>query len=109
MSILTVGPNSTLPTSPAAMSAAKAGDTIQLETGYGNETATVTHNGMSVFGDGTSTGIVLHLATGIATFPLTGTAPIDVFDAPDGNGIVGNDGNNVITVTDGADAVAGGL
>src|SRR6185436_8452502 len=60
-------------------------------------------------GDATSTGIVLQLAIGIATFTLTGTAPINVFDASDGNGIVGNDGNNIITVTDGADAVNGGL
>src|SRR6185503_14650642 len=71
---------------------------------------TVTHSGMTISGgDSTSTGIVLALGTGIATFTLADTAPINVLDAPDGNGIVGNAGNNVITVTDGADAVSGGL
>ena len=81
MAILTVGPNSSFPTIAAAMLAASASDTILLETGYSNETATVTHNGMTVSGDATSTGIVLQLATGIATFTLAGTAPINVLDA----------------------------
>lgn len=84
-------------------------DTIQLEAGYSNETATVTHDGMTIDGGLTSTGIVLQLAPGTAVFTLTGAAPINVLDAPDGGGIVGNDGDNVITVTDGADAVTGGL
>ena len=61
--------------------AAAAGDTILLETGYSNETATVTHHGMTVSGDATSTGIVLQLGAGIATFFLAGTAPINVLDA----------------------------
>ena len=90
------------------MSAAVAGDTILLDHGYHGEHATVTHNGMTISGDASSTGIVLHLATGIATFTLAGTAPINVLDAPDGNHIIGNAGNNVITVTAGADAVSGG-
>jgi Ca2+-binding RTX toxin-like protein len=109
MPILTVGPNSTFHTIKAAMLAAVAGDTIQLQHGYKGEHATVTHTGMTVTGDASSTGIVLQLATGIATFTLAGTAPINVLDASDGNGIVGNDGNNVVTVTNGADAVNGGL
>jgi Ca2+-binding RTX toxin-like protein len=111
MAIRTVGPTSTFPTIAAAMAASVDADTIQLEAGYKNETATVTHNGMTVTGGATSTGIVLHLATGVAlaTFTLAGAAPINVFDNEGGNGIVGNDGNNVITVTNGADAVSGGL
>jgi Ca2+-binding RTX toxin-like protein len=110
MAILNVGPNQLYPTIAAAMAAAAASDTIQLESGYGNETATVTHPGMTVSGDATSTGIILQLGTGIATFFLAGTAPINVLDnAADGNGINGNDGDNVITVTGGADAVSGGL
>lgn len=109
MPILTVGPNSSFPTIAAAMLAANAGDTISLEAGYSNETATVTHNGMTVSGESTSTGIVLQLALGVPIFTLGGSAPINVFDAADGNTIVGNAGNNVITVTDGADAVDGGL
>jgi Ca2+-binding RTX toxin-like protein len=110
MAILTVGPASTFPTIAAAMAAAAASDTIQLESGYSNETATVTHPGMTISGDATSTGIILQLSTGITTFFLAGTAPINVLDnAADGNGINGNDGDNVITVTGGADAVSGGL
>jgi Ca2+-binding RTX toxin-like protein len=91
------------------MLAANPVDTIVLQAGYSNETATVTHNGMTISGQVTSTGIVLQLATGIPTIFLSGSAPINVLDAVDGNGIVGNDGNNVITVTAGADAVDGGL
>src|SRR6186997_2731419 len=104
MAILTVGPTSTFPTIAAAMVAANAADTILLEAGYSNETATVTHNGMIVSGQASSTGIVLHLGTGIATFSLAGAAPINVDDAPDSNAIVGNDGDNYITVTRGVDA-----
>ncbi|HEX2554612.1 MAG TPA: calcium-binding protein [Microvirga sp.] len=108
MPVLNVGPNSTYPTIAAAMPFANPADTILLEAGYGNEAATVTQNGITVAGDATSTGIVLTLGAGVATFALDGTAPIDVLDALDGDGIVGNDGDNVITVTGGADAVNGG-
>ena len=105
----TVGPTSTYPTIAAAMLDSLPGDTIILEAGYSNETATVTHNGMTFTGGASSTGISLLLDTGIPTFFLAGTAPISVRDAPDGNDIVGNAGNNLITVMGGADAVNGGL
>jgi Ca2+-binding RTX toxin-like protein len=90
------------------MAAAGPGDTIQLEAGYSNETATVTHSGMTITGGAGSLGIVLQLGSGIATVTLGGAAPIDVIDAGDGNGIVGNDGANFVTVTAGADSVSGG-
>ena len=109
MAILTVGATSTYPTIAAAMLAAAPGDTIQLESGYSNETATVTHEGITIFGDATSTGIVIQIGAGVATFTLTGDAPINVLDAVDGENIVGNAGANVITVTSGVDAVDGGL
>jgi Ca2+-binding RTX toxin-like protein/ABC-type uncharacterized transport system ATPase subunit len=110
MTILNVGPNSFYATIADAMAAAAASDTIQLEAGYNNETATITHDGMIISGEASSTGIVLQLGTGIATFFLAGSAPINVLDsAVDGNGIAGNDGDNIITVTGGADAVSGGL
>ena len=109
MAILNVGPNSLFMSISDAMLEATAGDTILLEAGYSDETATITHNGMTISGDATSTGIVLQLGTGIPTVFLTGTAPFDVLDASDGNGIVGNAGNNVVTVAGGADAVNGGL
>ena len=109
MPILTVGPTSMFPTIAVAMASAGPGDTIQLEDGYSNETATVTHNGITVFGTASSLGIQLNLAPGIPTFTLTGNAPINIHDAADGNGIVGNSGNNRITVTGGVDAVDGGL
>jgi Ca2+-binding RTX toxin-like protein len=109
MTILTVGPASSFATIAAAMLAANPGDTIQLQAGYSNETATVTHNNMIFSGQVSSTGIVLQLATGIPTIFLAGSAPINVLDAPDGNGITGNDGSNVVTVRAGADAVNGGL
>jgi Ca2+-binding RTX toxin-like protein len=108
MAIFTVGPNSTFPSIAAAMAAAGPGDTIQLEAGYSNETATVTHSGMIITGEASSTGILLQLGSGIATTTLAGQAPIDLVDAADGNGIVGNDGDNLIIVTAGADAVSGG-
>ena len=109
MTTYTVGPNSDFRTIASAMQAAGPGDTLQLEPGYSNETATVAFSGMTIFGGSTSRGIVLNLGIGIATITLTGTAPLRLNDARDGNGIVGNAGNNVITVTDGVDAVDGGL
>ncbi len=110
MTTLTVGPTSSFPTIAAAMLAAGPADTILLETGYGNESTTVTHNGMIVTGGSASTGIVLQLGTGIATFFLGGTAPINVLaDANGGNGITANAGDNVVTVTGGINAVDGGL
>jgi Ca2+-binding RTX toxin-like protein len=108
MAIFTVGPNSTYPTIAAAMAAAGPNDTIQLEAGYSNETAMVTHSGMIITGGAGSLGILLQLGTGIATVTLAGQAPINLVDAADGNGIVGNDGDNLVTVTAGADAVSGG-
>jgi Ca2+-binding RTX toxin-like protein len=109
MPIFTVGPNSDFPTIEDAMNAAGMGDTISLEPGYSNETAVVTHTGMTIDGDSTSTGIVLQLSTGVPLVTLAGTAPINVLDAIDGNSIVGNDGDNLITVTNGVDAAHGGL
>ena len=109
MAIRTVGPNSSYASIAAAVADSAPGDTIQLEPGYSNETATIQYSGMTVTGQASSTGIVLDLGNGIATVTLAGAAPIDVNDAPDGNGIVGNDGDNLITVTGGADAVSGGL
>ncbi len=110
MANLTVGPNSSFPTIAAAMVAAGPADTIELEAGYGDETATVTHNGMTVSGGANSTGIVLQLGSGVPTFFLGGTAPINVVaHASGGNGITANGGNNVITVTGGVNAVNGGL
>jgi Ca2+-binding RTX toxin-like protein len=108
MAIRTVGPNSTYPSIAAAMADSGPGDTIQLEPGYSNETATILYSGMIVTGQASSTGIVLDLGIGVATVTLEGAAPIDVNDALDGNGIVGNDGDNLITVTDGADSASGG-
>jgi Ca2+-binding RTX toxin-like protein len=109
MAIRTVGPTSTFPTIKAAMAASGPNDQIVLESGYSNEAAWVTHNGMTITGGATSTGISLYLGTGIASVFLSGTAPINIRDALDGNAIVGNDGDNVITVRGGADSVDGGL
>lgn len=110
MAILNVGPSQTYLTIAAAMAAAGPGDSIVLETGYGDETASVTHNAMIISGDATSTGIVLQLDAGIATIFLAGTSPIDVLAAPSGgHGISSNGGDNVVTVLGGVNAVNGGL
>jgi Ca2+-binding RTX toxin-like protein len=92
-----------------AMLSSAPGDSILLEGGYKNETATVSVNNITIGGDASSTGIVLHLASGVPLFALTGTAPISIFDAADGNAITGNSGNNLVTVAAGVDAVNGGL
>ncbi len=97
------------PSIAAAMQAAAPSDTIQLASGYSNETATVTVDNLTVDGAADSHGIVLQLALGVPLVTLTGTAPINILDADDANGIVGNDGNNVVTVRAGVDAVNGGL
>ena len=109
MTLRTVGPHSQYASIAAAMGAAGPGDTIQLESGYSHETATVLFSGMTIDGGAQSRDIVLNLGSGIATVTLTGTAPFHLNDAGDGNGIVGNAGNNLITVTGGVDAVDGGL
>lgn len=109
MPILTVGPTSTYDSITSAMLDALPGDTIFLEAGYSNEAALVTQNNLTIFGEAGSLGITLQLSLGIPAVTLTGTAPIDVLGATDGNGIVGNAGDNEITVTGGVDAVDGGL
>src|SRR5471032_300432 len=101
MAILTVGPTSTFPTIAAAMAAAGTGDIISLEAGYGNENAAVTVDGLSFDGGPLSTDINLQLGTGISAITLLGTAPINVLDGPDANAIVGNDGDNIISVSSG--------
>lgn len=110
MPILAVGPHSTFRSIRKAMLEAGPNDTIQLEPGYGHETASVRYNGMTFDGGSDSIGVVLRLGTGISSVALTGTASFEVFDnATDGNSIIGNDGDNLIHVSGGADAVSGGL
>jgi len=108
MATLTVGSTSTYRNISQAMAAASVGDTIQLQSGYSNDTANVTKNGLTVTGDATSTGIVLNLLTGDSGFTAAGTAAFTINDAPDGNSIVGNNGNDIIRVSGGVDAVVGG-
>lgn len=109
MSTLRVGPHSTYPTISAAMMVAGPNDSIILEPGYANEVVTVTQSGLIIDGGSDSKGIVLHLGAGVSALSLTGAAPISVLDSADANSILGNAGDNLITVTDGADAVNGGL
>lgn len=109
MSTYTVGPNSDFPSIAAAMQVSGPEDILRLEFGYSNETATIAFSGMTIFGGAYSKNIILNLGLGVATVTLTGNAPIRVHDGSDGNGIVGNAGNNLITVTGGVDAVDGGL
>ena len=109
MATLTVGPNSTFRSIQDAMISGGPGDVILLESGYSGETASVLYTGMTISGDASSTGIVLNLASGVTSVTLGGTAPINVFDGSDGNMITGNDGDNVVQVSGGADAVSGGL
>ncbi len=106
---ITVGPSSDYPTLDEAVAAANPGDTIVLEPGYSNDSVTITKPGLTVYGDASSPGIELHLALGVSSLYLTGNAPINVFDAADNNLIMGNDGNNVVTVSGGMDSVSGGL
>jgi Ca2+-binding RTX toxin-like protein len=107
MATLTVGPTSTYPTIAAAMAAAIPGDTIALENGYSNETATVTVNLLIFNGAASSQNINLLLGSGVLGLVLTGNAPIAVSDNAANNAIVGNAGGNALTVTGGADTVDG--
>lgn len=109
MAILSVGSLSTYSTITAAMLDAVAGDIINLQSGYSNETAIINKPGISVTGDASSVGIILQLAVGIPTFSVAGTTPFTILDASDANGLVGNDGNNTMTVTAGIDSASGGL
>ena len=109
MTILTVGPASTYPTIAAAMAVAAPGDTIVLSGGYGNETAIVTQQDLTIEGDASSAGINLQLANGVTGVHLQGTAPIHVRDNGSDGTVAGNAGDNVITVTGGIDHVDGGM
>ena len=109
MATLTVGPTSPFPTIHAAMAAASPGDTITLEAGYSNETATITLDNITIDGGASSAGIHLKLAPGVGNLHLAGTAPINVMDNASGEVITGNAGDNAITVTGGTDVVDGGL
>ena len=109
MTILYVGSNIlNYPSISAAMIDSTVGDTITLEGNYSNELALVTLNNLTFDGGAGSVGIVLHLAANISALTLAGAASIAVFDSGSGSIIFGNAGDNVITVTAGADAVDGG-
>jgi hypothetical protein len=103
----TVHVPSDYPTIAVAMGHVIPGDTIQLDTGYSNETATVTVNGLIVSGTSSSQNIHLLLGSGIATMTLMGDAPIAVDDNAGNNGIVGNAGANTLKVTAGTDIIDG--
>jgi Ca2+-binding RTX toxin-like protein len=109
MTTLTVGPSSTYPTIAAALAAAVPGDTIALATGYSDETAIVTVDGITFTGGANSLNINLELASGITGVTLGGLAPIHVTDSATGDSIIiGSIGDNEITVSGGIDAVSGG-
>lgn len=108
MAILTVGPTSAYPTIDLAMAAAAPGDTLVLEPGYSNDSATVTHSDITVQGANLSLGIQLHLAPSVTGLHLDGTAPISVLDNSGDNIIAGGSGDNTFTVTGGTDYVTGG-
>src|SRR4051812_35074487 len=108
MAIRTVGPNSTYPTIAAAIAASSSGDTISLQAGYGNETASVTVNNLIVTGASSSTNVLLQLSSGVTQLTLQGSAPIAVVDEAGNDTITGNSGDNSITVTGGIDNVNGG-
>lgn len=102
------------PTIAAAISVAGPGDTIALEGGYVNESATVTVENLTFTGEFSNTGIKLTLGATVAAVFLGGTAPWDVADNALDNTITapgslaGPDGSNIITVTRGNDTVGGG-
>jgi Ca2+-binding RTX toxin-like protein len=108
MAIYTVGLDSDYFSIADVLEIAAPGDTILLEAGYGPETVTIATNNLTVSGEASSFGIVLKLAADVAVLQLLGDAPIEVQDGPGGNFITGNEGFNLITVSQGADAVDGG-
>jgi Ca2+-binding RTX toxin-like protein len=108
MTIRTVGPNSTYRTIAAAVDASAAGDIISLEDRYSNERAVLTVQDLTVMGGPTSRNIELVLGVGINDVTLDGLANIRVLDNTGSNTITGNDGNNGLWVSGGADVVHGG-
>ena len=107
--VLNVGPDETYATIAAAMGAAAAGDQIELEAGYSNETALVTVNNLFIDGTRSSMNIDLTLGAGVGMVTLQGHASIDVTDNSGNNTITGNMGDNLIEVTGGTDVAHGGL
>ena len=109
MNILTVGPLSQYATIAAAMLDAQTGDLIVLEETYANELVIVTVDGLTFSGGSiNSTGITLKLGAGVTNVNLDGDAPLNVLSNELGNGLTGNDGDNVVTVSEGIDTVDGG-
>lgn len=108
MTTLLVG-SETYPDIAAALLDASSGDTLQLESGYSHDAATITVQNLFVDGEASSRDIDLTLGSGIGNITLLGQADINVSDNALANVITGNDGDNVIGVSAGADVAHGGL
>src|SRR4051812_18765976 len=107
MSVLLVG-SKTYPDITAALVDAIGGDTLKLKAGYSHDAAVITVQDLSVSGGVTSKDIDLTLGAGIGNITLLGGAAINVSDNAGANVITGNNGRNVIGVSDGADVAHGG-
>jgi pectin methylesterase-like acyl-CoA thioesterase len=99
-----VGPDDYL-TIAAAIDAASQCDTISLSSSYSDETVTVTKNDITIFGSSSSHGIAQVITDSASGLALSGDAPINVTDSGGDDTIFGNDGDNVITVTGGSEAL----
>jgi Ca2+-binding RTX toxin-like protein len=105
---LIVGSGFPYSTISAAMTDASPGDTILLAAGYSDETATVSKEDITIEGDISSSGIVLHLSPGVTGVTLGGSAPIDVMDSGSSGLITVGNGNNYIAAGDGANTISAG-
>jgi hypothetical protein len=92
----------------AAMNAASDGDTIVVAAGEDPEIVLVTKNNITIDAPASVVGIELTIDAGVIGLTLAGDAPIDVMDSNTGDIIIGNAGDNTITVTGGIDTVDGG-
>jgi hypothetical protein len=91
-----------------AMAVAIPGDIIVLGAGYGPEAVIVTVDNITINGPDAAAGIELTIGSGVTGLTLTGDAPINVMDSGTADTIIGNAGDNTITVTGGIDTVDGG-
>src|SRR5688500_2312109 len=110
MNTWTVGTGGNFATIATAMASVDVldDDTIELLSGYFNESVTITRQGLTVIGDTSNTGIVLRLGPDMLSITLSGTAPIRVDGNASANAITGGSGNDTLTGGANNDTLLGG-
>ena len=113
MATIRVGYGQVYKTIASAIAVANPFDIFELDSTVKSETVDIIVNNITIFGNASSTNIVLRLMAGVTVLTVTGTAPFTIIDA-NGNalnstitGNTGNTGNNVLDGGLGVDTLYG--